>query len=52
MAGIFGLPSLQFVSRGATKFKYVRLLQEETAKKERERSDTIEGQRVGGAQQP
>ena len=42
MAGILGKAGL-FVSRGVARFKYVQLLQEQTARKERERSDSIRG---------
>jgi hypothetical protein len=43
MAGILGKAGLQFVSRGVARFEYVQLLQEQTARKERERGDSIGG---------
>ena len=47
MAGVLGKTGLQFESRGAARFKYVRLLQEQTARKEREPSDSIRGDNFG-----
>lgn len=35
--------NLQFVSRGVTRFKNVQVLRGQTARKERERNDSIEG---------
>lgn len=43
MAGVLGKAGLQFVSRGAARFKLVWLLQEQMATKESSRSDSIGG---------
>lgn len=43
MAGILSKARLQFVSRGVAKLEYAQLLQEQTARKEREHGDIIRG---------
>lgn len=45
MIGVFGAAGVQFVNRGAARFKYIRLLQK--ARAEREPNDSIRGDGFG-----